>query len=179
MGETENEAKAEQKVLRAKFQAELDESRRLNETFRRFTVPIGKQSVLSVLKALNVLWMENKDKRSYQGTKPRETKVLMAEITLYERRLVHDRAVPTLDRGSYCALRDGYEIPQFVRMMTQLWRGDYPRFLKYSTHHRDRVSISLRHHLLLRDEDVRNLDLSDCFCEVVESQLYGTSFPVR
>ncbi|KAF8946314.1 hypothetical protein BGZ47_000860 [Haplosporangium gracile] len=44
---------------------------------------------------------------------------------------------------------------------------------------RDRLSIILRHHVLLRDEDIRYLDLSDCFCEVVDYQLYGTSTPVQ
>lgn len=111
--------------------------------------------------------------------KPRQSKEVMGDIALYNRKLVVDRSVPTLDRGSFCSLRDGYEIPQFNLMMAQLWRGTYPNWYLYNTHMRDRLSISWRHHLLLRDEDIRNLDVSDCFCEVVDYQLYGTSVPIR
>ncbi|KAG0279940.1 hypothetical protein BGZ95_011843 [Linnemannia exigua] len=82
--------------------------------------------------------------------KPREAKLVMAATTLYNRRLV---AVPDLDRSSYCALRDGYEVEQFTQMMLQLWRGDFPVWHKRKTYTRDRLSINWRHHMLLRDED--------------------------
>jgi len=149
------------------------------EKTRRFTVPIGFQSVDSFLKALILLWGFQIAAKVHNYPKPREAKLLMAAITLYNRKLVADRAVPDLDRGSYCALRDGYEVDQFIHMMLQLWRGDFPMWHKRKTYIRDRLSINWRHQMLLRDEDIRRLDLSDCFCEPIALQHLGTSVHIR
>ncbi|KAG0020537.1 hypothetical protein BGZ80_004024 [Entomortierella chlamydospora] len=54
-------------------------------------------------------------------------------------------------------------------------RGEFPRWNGRMTHIRDRVAINLRHQMLLGDENLRHLDLSDCISECVATPLYGTT----
>lgn len=138
------------------------------------SVPIGKETVEAILKALVHECNQQKAAGENHFDKSCNAPQVVNAISAYFRKLVVDKVSPTLDRGAYCALRDGYDIEAFYRLMVTLWKGDYPKWNKRKTYLRDRVAINLRHQMVLRDEDLRKLDLSDCFTEVITTTLYKT-----
>jgi hypothetical protein len=127
------------------------------------------------MKALVHEWTHQRAAGGNHFEKPRDSPRVVDAIAAYYRRLVVDKVSPTLDRGAYCPLRDGYSLDEFLKLMAMLWKGEYPNWNKRMTYIRDRAAINLRHQMLLRDEDLRHLDLADCFSERVVTPIYGTT----
>lgn len=156
-----------QKVIQ---NAQIDELGR-----RVIDVPASKETVEHARKALIYLWKEQRSiKARYPNpaSNPRLDAILKQAFTEYGTRLVYDSATPGEIRTDTCSIRDPYTEGEFIRMSSFTWRmlapvqeegkRAYNRSLRFP-HHRERLCILGRHHMLLRDEDIRNLNLSDTF----------------
>lgn len=73
-------------------------------------------------------------------------------------------------RSADCLYRDSYSIPMYFDMMQSLWKRPRQRPREYDLIYRDAFCISARHNMLLRDEDLRHLNFSDCFSTIVTQQ---------
>jgi hypothetical protein len=145
-----------------------------------YWIPIGRQTVDAALKALVHEWKSQRDDGRNYTDSPRQSKNIENKVKAYGRRLVMEKISPSLDRGAFCPLRDGYTIQEFLALMSKLWKGDYPNaWHSRLTYIRDRAAINLRHQMLLRDEDLRHLDLADCFSECINTPLFGTTEPIH
>ncbi|KAF9079546.1 hypothetical protein BGX23_003775, partial [Mortierella sp. AD031] len=52
-------------------------------------------------------------------------------------------------------------------MVTYLWEKKYQEIRSPDINYRDLFCMMSRYNMLLRDEDLRNLNLSDCFASIV------------
>jgi len=118
-----------------------------------------------VLKALVNLWEQQRASGKNSFEHPGKSLVVKSVMDRYERKLVAAKVTASLDRGANCPLRDVYSIQQFVEMMARLWRPVKEKGFKIleSSNISTRMSLALRHQMCLRDQDIRDLDLADCF----------------
>ena len=126
-------------------------------------------------KALIFLWKEQCSRLAPLPSlqpNPRKDIPLMKAIDDYEVKLVYDSVNQSDHRATACSIRDPYIPSEFIRMLSFLWRElppiqrkgkrSYNRTTRYQ-HMRERLCLLARHHMLLRDEDIRNANLSDTF----------------
>lgn len=92
---------------------------------------------------------------------PKVCKEVKTIIKQYGASLVYDQVQTSADRAAHCIIRDSYKIGQFIKILLDLWCSTE------KLHLRERFSIAARHHMLLRDQDLRNLNFSDCFFNIV------------
>ncbi|CEP11841.1 hypothetical protein [Parasitella parasitica] len=92
---------------------------------------------------------------------PKQTKMLLDLIKKYGHDLVYDQVNTSGERGAHCVIRDSYKPAELVKILKTLWISKNKNFL------REVFSISSRHHMLLRDQDLKNLNFSDCFYTVI------------
>jgi len=140
----------------------------------RLSVPVGKETVEAVLKALVYRWeIQTQDEQNPNRFPTLRRSVLVTSTKeAYYRRLVEDTVTPWPDRGVYCAQRDGYSIEDFLRMMVTLWKG-FDTWDRRASLIRDRMAINLRHQAFFRDESLRIMALSDCFRETLHTTFAG------
>ena len=91
----------------------------------------------------------------------KKTKEIVELIKKYEHDLVYDQVQTNADRAAHCVIRDSYKSGEFIRILKSL------RSSESETGLREIFSISSRHHMLLRDQDLRNLNFADCFCTMI------------
>lgn len=107
---------------------------------------------------------------------PRDDPLIRKAYREYKQSLVYDEEFKGSTRQGTCAVRDPYTERQFITMLAFTWRQQAPLPLpdsarvkrRYDTttrfpHIREHFCITARHHMVLRDEDLRNINLSDCF----------------
>lgn len=124
-------------------------------------VPLGIEAVNQYRKVLMYLHDFQSERRAIEWESPKKTKELKELIKKYEHDLVYDQIQTKADRGAHCVIRDSYKSGEFIRVLKSLWISDNGSSL------REMFSISSRHHMLLRDQDLRNLNFSDCFCTII------------
>lgn len=120
-------------------------------------IPIGIESVLQYKKSIQKLYEYQEKSRALEWPCPNKMKDLLKKIKNYGHRLVYDEISTTNERAANCSLRDSYQIEQLSQMLEDLWQS------KRKTSLRDAFCIASRHQMLLRDQDLRNLNYSDCF----------------
>ncbi|CAO3630202.1 unnamed protein product [Mucor hiemalis] len=128
---------------------------------RKLDVPIGIESVKQYKKALMALHEYQFNTRSISWPSPKVCKEVKDVINQYGASLIYDQVQTNVDRAAHCIIRDSYKIGQLINLLFGLWCST-SKF-----HLRERFSISSRHHMLLRDQDLRNLNYSDCFSNIV------------
>ncbi|CEP10095.1 hypothetical protein [Parasitella parasitica] len=89
---------------------------------------------------------------------------LWTTIKEYGHHLVYDQVPRNPDRAAHCIIRDSYKPGQLLKMLKSLWLSNSKTSL------RELLSISLRHHMLLRDEDLRYLNFSDYFSTIIPAK---------
>ncbi|KAG2190460.1 hypothetical protein INT47_006627, partial [Mucor saturninus] len=92
---------------------------------------------------------------------PKKTKEIIELIKKYEHDLVYDQVQTNVDRAAHCVIRDSYKSGELIRILKSLWSSSADSGL------REMFSISSRHHMLFRDQDLRNLNFADCFCTII------------
>ncbi|KAG2224882.1 hypothetical protein INT45_010831 [Circinella minor] len=78
--------------------------------------------------------------------------------------LSYEAVVTNADRAAHCVIRDLCKPGDLIQMMKKLW------LLSSKNSLQEMFSIAAHHHMLLRDQDIRNLNFSDCFCMVIPKQ---------
>lgn len=139
-------------------------------------VPRTLGTVLNIKKALVHLWEEQRGQQAEwpnDAPHPGNDKIIKKCLKEYGFRLVQDSMNPGSTRKGACSIRDPYTEKLFLRMLSYLWRNmpiksKSTKTRKYNTtnryaYHRERLCLLARHHMLLRDEDIRHISLSDIF----------------
>ena len=124
-------------------------------------VPIGIEAVNQYKKVLMYLHDFQSERRKVEWPSPKKTKEIVELIKKYEHDLVYDQVQTNADRAAHCVIRDSYKSGEFIRILKSLWSSESETGL------REMFSISSRHHMLLRDQDLRNLNFADCFCTII------------
>jgi hypothetical protein len=138
----------------------------------RLELPVGIRTIEAVLKSMVNEWKYQKASGESFEENPNRSLVVKALKAKYHRRLVTLKLSSSLDRGVSCPLRDVYSVEKYAEMMSKLWLDDQHNDLK-GVNISTRMSLSLRHQMCLRDQDIRNLDLADCFSVQIERQQKG------
>ena len=139
-------------------------------------VPRTLGTVLNIKKALVHLWEEQRGQQAPYPNRvphPGYDKMVKTVLQRYGLQLVQDSLTPGTSRSAACSLRDPYSERMFMRMLCYLWRGlpivskstakrAYNTTKRYA-YHRERLCLLARHHMLLRDEDIRGVTLADLF----------------
>jgi len=90
------------------------------------------------------------------------------------------KVTTSLDCAANCPLRDVYSVEKYVEMMAKLWRPIVNK--KYKILNVSNIStcmsLALWHQMCLRDQDVRELDLEDCFSVRVQKSSCGVLKPI-
>jgi hypothetical protein len=127
-------------------------------------VPIGLETAKKYRKGLLKLHQYQAKTRSIDWPSPRDIDGLWTAIKEYGHHLLYDQVLTNPDRAAHCIIRDSYKPGQLLKMLKSLWLSNH------KTSIRELVSISLRHHMLLRDEDLRYLNFADCFSTVIPAR---------
>ena len=140
-----------------------------------FEVPLSKGTVRGQRTALFYLWQQQSCRTARHpnpASNPKDDIPLRNAISGYESRLIITNTTTSEVRTTLCSIRDPYTALQFIHMVSFTWRMlPLPQATskrKYDTdrfpHIREHLNLLARHHMVLRDEDIRNLSLSDVFC---------------
>ncbi|KAG2206098.1 hypothetical protein INT47_003747, partial [Mucor saturninus] len=124
-------------------------------------VPLGIESINQYKKVLMFLHEFQSSRREVEWPSPKKTKEIIELIKKYEHDLVYDQVQTNVDRAAHCVIRDSYKSGELIRILKSLWSSSADSGL------REMFSISSRHHMLLRDQDLRNLNFADCFCTII------------
>lgn len=127
-------------------------------------IPVSVESVKQYKKALTKLHEYQRSCRTIEWPAPNESKELLNLIKKYENALVYGQLNTRAERDTHCIIRDSYKPDQLVKILEQLWMSNG------KTSIRDMFCLSARHHMLLRDQDLRNLNFSDCFSTVISGK---------
>ncbi|CAO3565015.1 unnamed protein product [Mortierella alpina] len=152
---------------------------------KEFDVPAAIWTVKSCRTALHYLWREQSSRTARYpnpASHPKDDLLLRDAIKNYEARLVLTNTTMGQVRTTSCAVRDPYTARQFLHMIAFTWRmipiPQKPSKRKYETerfpHIREHLNLLARHHMLLRDEDIRNLALSDVFSTLARHTAPGS-----
>ena len=148
--------------------------------------PIGLEAVDMARKALVFLWKRQASGEALLPSEephPRKDLALMKAIEEYEIKLVFDSAnSPHFELRTF-SVGDRYTSALFIRMLCYLWReepliqveGKRVDNSSGRYHYmRERLSLLARHHMLLRDEDLRNVTFADIFSLVERKVASGS-----
>ncbi|OAD65350.1 hypothetical protein PHYBLDRAFT_153601 [Phycomyces blakesleeanus NRRL 1555(-)] len=109
----------------------------------------NKERQLTLLQSREVGWPSSK-----------KTKEAI-ELLKYKHDLVYDKVQTNIDRAAHYVIRDSYKSGKLIRVLKSLWTSDSKSGLC------EMFSISSCHHILLRDQDLRNLNFAYCFCTII------------
>jgi len=130
-------------------------------------VPLGVEAVNQYKKALIVVYDYQFEHRAIPWVSPKKNKEPLDLIKKYEHDLVYDQVQTNADRAAHCVIRDSYKSSELIRMLKNFWVSNSETGL------REMFSISSRHHMLLRDQDLRHLNFADCFCTIVPKKQHN------
>lgn len=139
-------------------------------------VPLALGSVENIRKALQYLWKhQSRSEVPYPNpaSNPRQYIPLNEAIDAYGVALVYGKiSTGTSTRTPTCLIRNPYTEKLFLRMVSFTWRmlplrqasgkRTYNRRRRFQ-YIRERFCLLARHHMLMRDEDIRNLNLANTF----------------
>ncbi|KAK3840206.1 MAG: hypothetical protein JOS17DRAFT_9859 [Linnemannia elongata] len=139
-------------------------------------VPLALGSVENIRKAIQYLWKHQcRTEAPYPNpaSNPRQYIPLNEAINAYGVDLVYGKiSTGTTTRRTTCLIRNPYSEKLFLRMLCFTWRmlplrqtqgkRAYTRRRRFQ-YLRERFCLLSRHHMLLRDEDLRNLNLANTF----------------
>jgi hypothetical protein len=139
-------------------------------------VPLAMGSVLNIRKALQYLWRrQSASATTYPNPAPNPRKdiALNDAIENYGVALVYGKAMTgSITRTAICSVRNPYSEGMFLRMLSFTWHMQpasqpagkrvYKAWKRFQ-YIRERLCLLARHHMLLRDEDIRNLNLANTF----------------
>ncbi|KAF9572075.1 hypothetical protein BGW38_008553, partial [Lunasporangiospora selenospora] len=137
--------------------------------------PMCAGTAKNIKKAFIYLWLEQRASNipyPNQAPHPGTDRALTKAIEQYTKSLVIERAITGTTRSSTCAGRDAYSEKQLLRMSSYLWRElplpQQKGNRRYNARNRfqymrERFCLLARHHMLLRDQDLRGLNISDLF----------------
>lgn len=158
-------------ILIAFDDAALDEN---GLTVGHFPLALG--TVENIRKALQYLWKHQARTdipHPNPATNPRRYIPLNEAIETYGVALVYGKvSTGTTTRTATCLTRNPYTEKLFLRMLSYTWRmlplrqtcgkRTYNRRRRFQFM-RERFCLLARHHMLLRDEDLRSLNLANAF----------------
>lgn len=127
-------------------------------------IPLGIEAVKQHKKVLLYLHAFQQEKRSIKWPSPNNVKELNILLKKYQRDLVYDKIHTNVNRAARCVLRGFYNPGEFIKILRTLWISNQRNGL------RERFTISVHHHMLLRDQDIRNLNFGDCFVDIIPQQ---------
>jgi len=130
-------------------------------------VPLGVEAINQYKKALIVVYDYQFEHRAIPLASPKKNKELLDLIKKYEHDLVYDQVQTNADRAVHCVIRDPYKSGELIKILKNLWVSNSETGL------REMFSISSRHHMLLRDQDLRHLNFADCFCTIVPKKQHN------
>jgi hypothetical protein len=138
------------------------------------TVPVGRSVLDNALKTLMEIYRFQSEAGLIDCIiSPRDAPGVKQIIKNYNYRLRFQSLYSSHDRAAGCILRDAYTIRDFIRMLETAWKGR-DKVNARDNHLRDFFSMAARHQMLLRDEDIRNLNFSDCFSTQISNQNHGS-----
>ncbi|OAD71040.1 hypothetical protein PHYBLDRAFT_171102 [Phycomyces blakesleeanus NRRL 1555(-)] len=140
--------------------AENDASNK-NGSKKIIEVPLGIEAVSQYKKFLIFLHEFRSERREGGWPSPKKTKEVIELIKKYKYNLVYDQVQTNVDRAAHCVIQDSYKSDKLIRILKILWTSDS----KSGLH--EMFSISSCHHMLLKDQDLRNLNFADCFCTII------------
>ncbi|KAI7831721.1 hypothetical protein BC939DRAFT_148143 [Gamsiella multidivaricata] len=149
-------------------------------------VPPSLSTAENYVKAHIFLWKyQSADYLAYLNLvpSPRKNLVLRNTIKQYGENLVYTKTTKGETRTSTCSVRNPHTAKQLIQIASFTWRKllvpgrvgkrvhDQARF----PHIREHLNIPARHHILLRDEDMGNLMLSDVFSVQTRHNVPGSA----
>ncbi|KAF9164305.1 hypothetical protein DFQ26_001615, partial [Actinomortierella ambigua] len=148
----------------------------MTEGRKTLQVPLGRETMLISLKALVFLHSRQRTRRLRPNGHPnlRQDKTVTSLIDNYLQGLVWGTVNATRDYTC-----DAYSVPDHVRLLLDCWVNHprpalplWPNDLALRA--REHFALAIRHSMLLHDEDLRNLNLSDCFMDQLDTDETGT-----
>jgi len=112
--------------------------------------------------------------RPIEWPSPKGDQELKNLMTKYTDGLLYGHLQTNQDRAAHCIIKDSYKPRQLVIMLKSLWCSDVKKDRGRKAI-RDMFSISARHHMLLRSEDLRYLNFSDCFSTIISRKQHRGS----
>ncbi|KAF9367892.1 hypothetical protein BGX21_006992, partial [Mortierella sp. AD011] len=121
--------------------------------------PIGIEAIKQTKNALVYLGQE----QSVRALKPNPDGVLPLRLLKHAianhlRNVSYPGSGSSKDRGLGCPIRDSYSIKEHLRVLKATWMQSESITSPYIREH---FSAAIRHSMLLRDEDLRRLNLAD------------------
>ena len=104
---------------------------------------------------------------------PSGMKIFNSAVNKYNNSLFVQGMQSGQRRTADCVLRDSYSISDFHDILMDLWTKEKQRPQEFDLNYRDMFSIAVRHNMLLRDEDLRHINFSDCFSTIVTQRFAG------
>lgn len=133
---------------------------------------VSKGVLEQAKKALTLLFVTQTLHGMVGCISPRDMTRVSAFMKDYDQRIRYQTMFNSgADRLAGCVLRDAYRTEEFIPMCEDIWRNRD----MISTSLRDLFSITARHNMLLRDEDLRHLELQNCFTRVIKSSVHHGS----
>lgn len=125
-------------------------------------VPTSHESVLQYKKSLTHLYYFQSNRRGpFTWPAPTRNKTIQKLLSDYKKNLQYDQQNLNPNRDAHCVMRDSYKPAQLIKVLKTVWRSGTIR---------EQFTISARHHMLLRDQDIRNLNFSDLFTTIIDKQ---------
>ncbi|KAF9901452.1 hypothetical protein EC991_006101 [Linnemannia zychae] len=131
------------------------------------SVPLGKGSLQLVEKALSRLHGFQFKRNQVSSTSPTEGSKYQDTVQRYRDGQIQQNLQSSRIRSADCAIRDSYNLTKFNDMVGYLWEKKSQAVRDPDLNYRKLFFMTSRHNMLLRDEDLRNLNLSDCFASII------------
>ncbi|KAF9271434.1 hypothetical protein BGZ88_006144, partial [Linnemannia elongata] len=126
-------------------------------------VPLGKGSIKLAKKVLLRLHGFQLKRGQVSGLSPTEGSKYQEAVHKHKDSQVQQNLQSSHIRSADCAIRDSYNLTTFNDMVSYLWEKKTQEIRDPDLNYRELFCMTSRHNMLLRDEDLRNLNLSDCF----------------
>ncbi|OAQ27479.1 hypothetical protein K457DRAFT_78028 [Linnemannia elongata AG-77] len=130
-------------------------------------VPLGKGSIKLAKKVLIRLHGFQLKRGQVSGLSPTEGSKYQEAVQRYKESQAQQNLQSSHIRSADCAIRDSYNLKTFNDMVSYLWEKKTQEIRDPDLNYRELFCMTSWHNMLLRDEDLRNLNLSDCFASVI------------
>jgi len=127
----------------------------------------------NVLKALCYV-QERQSKRPVRPNSEanlRSSTLISNAIEKYSSDLVIGVVVNHKDLTAECEIRNAYTTPQHIKCLLYAWSRPITILSPWSREH---LAIAIRHSMLLRNEDLVNMNLADCFMLQISNRPGGS-----
>ncbi|KAG9322912.1 hypothetical protein KVV02_003439 [Mortierella alpina] len=125
-------------------------------------VPCGRQTMENALKALYYLQDRQRKRPIRPNLEPklRKSSLISNVIDKFTNDLVFGILVNHKDLSAECEVRDTYTVAQHVKCLLYTWARPISVLSPWTREH---LALAIRHSMLLRNEDLSQMNLSDCF----------------